>query len=281
MTLQVASSRVQVYDTTSSYLQAVPVIIATTDQPIVILLSFMLVWAIIIIIMTLKNYCYVRIPKVLNFKINPDSDSIVESNKIRKMFNDYLNTFLPIIYDETMSSCSKITRLILLRHSLSALFTSDSRNFNNDYFINYLKGLQISTTITSSMFFLTLLFSLQFPNDDGSCGYNYTQRTCEKRRDLLGRPYCVWDHQKLNDHDDNIYQCIFGEPDFTLTTLLLLTLFQLMLSVPMQAIINIVFKSIVLAPTLDTVSAQHRLFLKTSANAKAASKKKKARNLLR
>jgi len=47
-----------------------------------------------------------------------------------------------------------------------------------------------------------------------------------------------------------------------------------MLSVPMQAIINIVFKSIVLAPTLDTVSAQHRLFLKTSANAKAASKKK-------
>jgi len=69
MTLQVASSRVQVYDTTSSYLQAVPVIIATTDQPIVILLSFMLVWAIIIIIMTLKNYCYVRIPKVLNFKV--------------------------------------------------------------------------------------------------------------------------------------------------------------------------------------------------------------------
>ena len=65
MTLQVASSRNLLYDTTTSYLQAVPVITPTKDQPIVILLSFLLVWASIIIIMTLKNYCYVRV----NFKV--------------------------------------------------------------------------------------------------------------------------------------------------------------------------------------------------------------------
>ena len=76
------------------------------------------------------------------------------------MFNDYLITYLPIIYDDA-SFISKIVRLIALRHSLSALFISDSRNFNNDYFINYLKGLKISTTLTCSIFFLTLLFSLQ------------------------------------------------------------------------------------------------------------------------
>ena len=73
MTLQLASSRVQEYDTTSSYLQQVPVITATKDEPIVILLCFLLVWASVIIIMTLKNYCYVRVPKakvLLNVNTN-------------------------------------------------------------------------------------------------------------------------------------------------------------------------------------------------------------------
>ena len=47
-----------------------------------------------------------------------------------------------------------------------------------------------------------------------------------------------------------------------------------MLSIPVQAITSIVFESIILSPTEDTVNAQHRLFLKTGANSKATSKKK-------
>ena len=116
------------------------------------------------------------------------------------------------------------------------------------------------------MFFLAMLFNLQFPNNDGSCKFHRDKDTCLQRTNFNAKSYCEWininteDITSSNDGDDNTnYICSFNEQSFTLMTIILISWLQLVLTVPIDGIIGYVFDHYILAPTHLAIQEQQKL----------------------
>jgi len=84
------------------------------------------------------------------------------------------------------------------------------------------------------MFFLAMLFDIQFPNDDGTCSTYTDQQSCLKKTNFNREPFCTW--QPSTSSGDGI--CSFAAPHFNFQILLLVAWLQLILSAPVDAFIG-------------------------------------------
>ena len=82
------------------------------------------------------------------------------------------------------------------------------------------------------MFFLAMLFSIQFPNDDGSCDDKDDQKSCLKRVNFNSKSYCTWETKDGS--------CKFAAQTYDFQLLLLVAWLQLLLSAPVDAFIRCV-----------------------------------------
>ena len=101
------------------------------------------------------------------------------------------------------------------------------------------------------MFFLALLYNLQYPVDDNSCYYHTDESSCLLKTNFLGSSYCQWDSAT-----SSTTPCTYKEPKFTFEVLVLLSWVQLMMMAPIDILIFIAFNYIILAPSVSLVEEQ-------------------------
>ena len=118
------------------------------------------------------------------------------------------------------------------------------------------------------MFFLTLLYSLQYPVNDNTCYYHHDRTSCLHRHNLDGESYCQWilnstniissSNSSTKPQANGYYDgyCDFNEQTFSLTTVMLLTFMQLLLIVPIDTATEVIFEDNILAPTKTLVEEQ-------------------------
>jgi len=109
-----------------------------------------------------------------------------------------------------------------------------------------------------------MLFNLQFPNNDGTCKFHRDKYSCLERTNFNAKSYCEWVNIYSEDatNDDNVdsnYICRFNDPSFTLLTIILISWLQLVLTVPIDAVIDYIFDNYILAPTHLAIQDQQKL----------------------
>ena len=258
-------------------------------------MTFGLVWIIIVVTVYMKPFVYqgiatvkeVRKEKMSLVSLPVVPEDTAESFTLEKRLKQYVSMYLPNIYTEE-NVFKRIVKQIVESHFLYDLITSTDTEdtMTRKYLkalkiVTHLSGMIILLNITTNiiiinyhiilafMFFLTMLYSLQYPVDDNTCHYNHNKDSCLHRHNFNGENYCEWSVNSTSSSSSSssnstttavssLYDgyCDFNEQTFSLSTVMLLTLIQLLLIVPVDTAIEVIFEDNILAPTKELVEEQ-------------------------
>jgi hypothetical protein len=221
-----------------------PMTMDIVENVVLIYTTFAVFWVLIIASVPIKSAVY----NSRKLKIEPKSTSVVPEHvaetltKERRM-SEYIGKYLPKIYKEEESYLSKLLDVLLRNHMyINMMFM---KSIYKTKFLQFMEAFKVLTILTTSMFILVVLYSVQYPSNDGTCK-TLTKESCLGRTSF-GREYCVWS-------DDG--QCKFNEPEFSITTVIFLAWLELLLVAPISTVTTITFDYILLAPTRTTVQEQ-------------------------
>jgi len=230
----------------------------------IVYISFIVVWIGLALSVFIRNTVYNTFDKmsILSIlKLKKDSDSTIhkvnpdvgdDMVSIKKKLHDYINSFVPDIYNDNItSSFARYLKQWMRCHSLKDIL---SNNDSDSLITKYLKAFRVATHISAYMFFLALLFNLQFPSNDDSCHKYITKSTCLERTNFNADTYCEW----VTDSEDH-YICVFNKAEFSVMTVLLIAWLQLLLTAPIDAFIDFMFSNFILAPTRFAIEDQKKL----------------------
>jgi hypothetical protein len=136
-----------------------------------------------------------------------DMHSQMDTEKMRIKLSDYVKSVIPSVFNTTSAfTCMK--NEILRHHAYLRLM---SHNVTER--LPTLSMAQLLTTQTILMFLLAVLYDVQGPEDDGTCGNFVDQSACEKRRSLFDsdQSYCLWQ----NTPTDGAASCVYHQINFT------------------------------------------------------------------
>ena len=221
----------------------------TVERTLIVLLTYALVWIIIVVSVPVKRTVYQRLDiKRGVSKTNTKVATVVpadaaENIALETRLREYINIYLPKVYKEDQSYIMRLITQIVKNHLYLNLFLK-SKHDNN--FLNYMEAFKVLTVISSSMFILIIIYSAQYPSDDGSCAALYDIDTCLSRKIFRGREYCAWENDT----------CIFNAPEYSVFEEIFLAWIQLVILAPISALTSYAFDKIILAPTSTYVQDQ-------------------------
>jgi len=171
------------------------------------------------------------------------SEHLAEVLAKERRMREYIDKFLPRIYNEDLSYSSKLFNVCIKNHMyFNILFMKSIYDTN---FLRLMEAFKVLTVLTTSMFILVVLFSAQYPSDDKTCVTFTTKESCLNKKSF-GKEYCEW-------ADDT---CIFNEPEFSMLFLVFLAWLELLIVAPINTITTLIFDYILLAPTQTIVQEQ-------------------------
>lgn len=219
----------------------------TVTSSIIVLVTFAMVWLIIVLIVPIKTMVYKRIDKQKDAKSKGNMsvvpEDVAHSITLEKRLRDYIKTCIPTVYHEEQGYMKRLLNQLLRNHLYINLFLT---NEHATFFLSYMEALKVVTLLTSSMFILVILFNLEYPSDDNTCHNYQTEADCLNRKEFRGRTYCIWEEN----------ECIFSEGDFSIYTIIFLAWFELLILAPLGSLVFFIFDEFILAPTPKSVENQ-------------------------
>jgi len=215
----------------------------TISNSITVLITFSVLWVIIILIVPVKTMIYKRKNKRKESKgsIAVVPEDVAHSITLEKRLRDYIKSCIPTVYHEEQSYMKRLFDQLLQNHLYINLFLVSN---HSTYFMSYCEALKVITMLTASMFFLVIMFNTEYPSDDNSCPTFSTDVDCLNRKTFHGRNNCVWKDE----------ECKFKEEEvFPIFTIIFLAWFELLILAPLGSLIIFIFDEFILAPTRKNV----------------------------
>lgn len=171
---------------------------------------------------------------------------------------------------------SRMLETMLTMHPLLKCF--HGRDCDDDDFKRTMTLLQYLTQQSYAFFMMAFLYNIQFPMDDGSCSTLTTQAACLYRRSAFnprttkclwallpmnrtrahnfsdftagtGSAYLTMTNISIERSKEDIFVCEWSSPTYDVYTYILLTIFVMVMSLPVGVFLDYVFTSVVFAPT--------------------------------
>eukprot|EP01032_Pedospumella_encystans_P023776 gene23776-26908_t len=168
--------------------------------------------------------------------------------------HQYLTDYVILTFPSVFSNKPFFSRLygeIKRHHRYLTLFTAPEGENGDKQRI--LTGVQLLTIQTMLMFLLAMLYDVQSPSDDGSCGTKYDVESCLHRKSVFDSTvsYCDW---TLTDEQDQIYTCLYRNPTFSFKVILYISVIVALLTALISYPTDLIFDTLS-APVADVTKA--------------------------
>jgi hypothetical protein len=110
------------------------------------------------------------------------------------------------------------------------------------------------TSLTANFFLLAVLYDIQYPTDDGSCGKQVTKEACLTAHSIFNpsESKCVWTSSTASSGTN----CKYSTPSFDIFTTVIVTIIVLLVSSPLTMGIAWVCNEVLAAPSLSETKLQ-------------------------
>jgi hypothetical protein len=166
---------------------------------------------------------------------------------------DCLRDYISELFSNAFSQNSATTRLaqeLWINHQYLRVF---SLPFGAEQGI---ATFSLLSSLTANFFLLAVLYEIQYPTDDGSCGRQVTEESCLSKRSIFNpsETKCVW-------IKNSPYQtCQWSNPSFDVYTTVIVTIIVLLISSPLTMGIAWVCNEVLAAPSLSETKIQESNF---------------------
>lgn len=133
-------------------------LIESIQDAAIVLISFIVIWVLVILLVPLKSYIYRNRSKVA---LEPESRESMTSSTLR----EYIYKYLPIYHDD-IDYVSKIIKQMTRKHLYYDFVTDNDKD--KDFSVKYINAFKILTHMSLYMFVLAILFEVQFPENNSS-----------------------------------------------------------------------------------------------------------------
>ena len=213
-------------------------------------------------------------------KLSFNNPQVARSREIIERYSEYVASIFPPLYASSRPSAWKsLWKELQFNHIFGQVLTNRSTSK-----AAVLRLIQILCTITSTLFFVALLFDLQYPNSGADCAKKYSVDECvnaypatafdteTKSASSHGSytygQYCWWDAEYFECHDMDVV--------VPARTYFILTIWFSILALPVHLFLDFVFSCILLAPTALEIDNHDRLNFYDSAMKLAETMKREA-----
>jgi hypothetical protein len=164
---------------------------------------------------------------------------------VRQYLMDYVATTLPSVFSDK-PFFSRLYGEVQRHHRYLMLFTAPSGEAGDKERI--LTCVELLSVQTMLMFLLALLYDVQGPADDGSCGPKLTEESCLHRRSPMdsSQTYCQWS----SDTSSGDFTCTYQEPQFSIQVVIYLAVLVALLVALISYPVDKIFE-LLSAPTAD------------------------------
>lgn len=167
------------------------------------------------------------------------SSSASDVAQAKRVLLDYIDGVFPSVYDDTKSSFGRMLGELRAHHRYMTVFTLNDGQIS-------LKGKmlvigKILTVETMQMFVLAMLYDLQGPENDNSCGQFANEEACHTRKSLFdsAQSYCEWNNQPSPGQDN----CMYREEQFSfkisMYILVLTSIFSSLFATPLDYLFKV------------------------------------------
>ncbi len=153
----------------------------------------------------------------------------------------YLKTFFETVQSGMENKLSEIP--IMKVFSLSG----DGMLRKNPYLILF----RILTNICFGMFMLAFFYNMQIPTDDGSCSMHEDKDSCVSSKSYFDSRYssCDWSNITTATGTIPVFTCRWAQPKVSIFVFVLFTVFVVVVSAPVQVLLDSIFDTVVFAPS--------------------------------
>jgi hypothetical protein len=171
-----------------------------------------------------------------------------DSKNLEDLMHEYLGSFYPSVFSNEprmhrffheLFRNHKLFKVLYLTHGAEQMVIA----------------LDLLTNLTAAMFLLAVFYNIQFRNDDGSCQQNTTEQSCLGKKSPMNPSVSVCGWAPVGGAHvqpapvDSEYRCVWIKPSFDAASLILISLFVVVLSSPVNFILSVIFDKILLGPT--------------------------------
>jgi hypothetical protein len=185
--------------------------------------------------------------------------STASLQQAKKFMKAYVFTFFPNVFSEK-PEMMKFWHEIVHRHRYFSIFVREKG------FKKFVGTLEILTLLTAHMFLVAVLYDAEWPSDNGFCGEQTAsgEAVCLQRRSVFDkhRSMCAWSVSSNNGGE-----CVWVQPTFDPSMQIFLTMIVIAFSGPINAIVSVLIKVLILSPTQTEVSRRTEIIRTRRASA--------------
>ena len=183
----------------------------------------------------------------VKFEKNVQKAYIARSpNEVRRYLTNYVTETFPAVFSNK-PFFSRLYHEIKRHHRYLMLFTAPEGEAGDK--LRIVVGAQLLSVQTMLMFSLALLYDVQGPSDDGTCGTHLTEQACLSRKSPFDRSlaYCDWTQRSANTAD---FYCRYREPVFSIQVVIYIAVIVAILTAAISYPIDRIFEMLS-APVAD------------------------------
>jgi hypothetical protein len=182
-------------------------------------------------------------------KVTPLAQDSSKLSTLEECLRDYITHLFSSAYSDN-ADVVRFFNELYRRHRYLSVFSS---GFGHKQWIG---AFYLLSSRTASFFLLALFYNIQFPSDDGTCGQLTTQSVCVARKSIFNsaESQCEW-ITTSGDIDDGAGTCVWQAPQFDPYSAVVVSIIVLVVSVPLQMALSLIFSRIMFAPTVRDIES--------------------------
>jgi hypothetical protein len=186
-----------------------------------------------------------------NSKIAPDMNP-QQFSSLEECLRDYLAKLFSSAYSDS-ADLVRLFQELYHKHRYMSVFAIDFgyQQWMGAYFL--------LSNRTASFFLLAMFYDIQFPTDDGSCVLLATELSCIAKKSIFNTAdtQCVWvpSTEAAASSSGTDGTCIWQAPQFDVYSAVVVSVLVLMVSTPIHFALNMIFKRVMLAPTVAEIES--------------------------
>jgi hypothetical protein len=162
------------------------------------------------------------------------------TSNLEECLRDYVTELFSFAYSDN-ADIVRFFRELYYKHKYLSVFATEYG------YVQWMGAFALLSNRTSSFFLLAVFYDIQFPGDDGSCGFLSTEASC------LGPKSIFNSADSKCDWDASTEMCGWHPPQFDVYSAVVVSIVVLVVSVPIHALLSQMFKRVMLAPSVSDV----------------------------
>ncbi len=206
------------------------------QNSVLVLYTFLVLWLGLPVIVMLVSF--VRSCQITIATRKDSSDNVA---MVGQLADSYLKSFFETVEAGVEDKLSEIPIARVFSFTSGGLLRKN----------RYLVLLRILTNICFGMFMLAFFYNMQIPTDDGTCSLHKDLASC-----LFSKSYfdsqcssCDWINTTTATVKIAAFNCQWAQPQVSIYVFVLFTVFVVVISAPVQLLLDWIFDSVIFAPS--------------------------------